>query len=127
MPVRGTLVGRRAERERLGRALARARDGHGALVLVAGEAGIGKTRLAAEVADGSGATVLWGAAGRGATGPYGPVVAALRSHLRIRRGSLDDMGPLRPHLAVLLPELGDPAPAPDPDTLFEAVCSALAH
>src|SRR5262249_39364801 len=44
-----------------------------------------------------------------------------------RPGSLDAMGPLRPHLAVLLPELGDPAPAPDPDTLGEAVCSALAH
>src|SRR5262249_47395268 len=116
----GTFVGRPAERERLRPGLVRACDGQGALVLLAGEAGIGKTRLAAEMADGSGAQVLWGAAGRGATGAYGPVVAALRSHLRARPGSLDDMGPLRRHLAVLLPELGDPAPAPDPDTLGEA-------
>src|SRR6185295_18563520 len=127
MSDRGAFVGRRAERERLGRALARARRGQGSLILLAGEAGIGKTRLAIELAEGPGTRVLWGAAGPGATAAYGPLVASLRSHLRGRPGALDGLGPLRPHLAALIPELGDPAPATDRDTLFEAVCSALAQ
>ncbi len=66
-------------------------------------------------------------AGQGAAEPYGPVVAALRSHLRGHPEALDDCGPLRPHLALLLPELGDPAPASDRATLIEALCAALAH
>ncbi len=43
--TRRTTVGREAERDQLRRALARARDGQGLLMAVAGEAGIGKTSL----------------------------------------------------------------------------------
>ncbi len=76
------LVGRVQEVELLERALAAA-DERGSTVLVAGEAGIGKTRLVSELADRSlerGATVL---AGRcidlvGAGLPYLPFVEALR-------------------------------------------------
>ena len=59
--------------------------------------------------------------------PYGPIVAALRSHLRADPGGLDECGPLRPHLALLLPELGDPAADSDRATLFEAVRCAFAR
>ena len=45
MPGRGALIGRESERERLGTALRRATHGAGSIVLVAGEAGIGKTWL----------------------------------------------------------------------------------
>jgi DNA-binding CsgD family transcriptional regulator len=96
-------------------------------VLLAGEAGVGKTRLADELAADAGTTVLRGRAVQGAAAPYGPVVAALRGHLHAHPGALDDPGPLRPHLALILPELGDPAPAGDRATLFEAVREALAH
>ena len=44
------LIGRRSELGRLEALLAAARDGRGAVVLLAGEAGAGKTRLAAELA-----------------------------------------------------------------------------
>ena len=88
---------------------------------------MGKTRLADELAQGSDALVLSGRAGQGATAPYGPVVAALRSYLRSRPDGLDDCGPLRAHLALILPELGEPAPASDRATLFEAVRAAIAH
>src|SRR5512145_2779705 len=101
MVTRSALVGRQAERERLSRALERARLGRGSLVLVAGEAGVGKTRLVEDVAEGAGALVLRGRAAHGAAAPYGPVVAALRSYLRARPGGLDGCGPLRPHLALL--------------------------
>ena len=86
-------MGRDAERERLVKALHEARLGHGSLVLLSGEAGVGKTRLAAELAEGSDALVLWGRASQGAGAPYAPVVASLRSYLRAFPDGLDDSGP----------------------------------
>src|SRR4029450_9613041 len=49
MAQRAELVGRKAERERLTDAVDNARRGAGSLVLIAGDAGIGKTRLVEEV------------------------------------------------------------------------------
>jgi DNA-binding CsgD family transcriptional regulator len=121
------LVGREAERERLLRAVGRAGEGHGSIVLLAGEAGVGKSRLAAEIAAACPPPVLRGAAADGASTPYGPVVAALRSHLRADPNGLDECGSLRPHLALLLPELGEPAEESDRATIFEAVRCALAR
>jgi DNA-binding CsgD family transcriptional regulator/tetratricopeptide (TPR) repeat protein len=121
------LVGRHAERARLDELLGRTRLGEGAIVLLSGEAGVGKTRLAADVAAGSEALVLRGAPIHGGTAPYGPLVAALRSYLHAHPGGLADCGPLRAELALLLPELGDPAPAADRQTLFEALRCALAR
>ena len=63
-PVADGLVGRGRELARLGGWLDRARDGAGRLVLCAGEPGIGKTRLAQELADrarAAGVGVAWGA------------------------------------------------------------------
>jgi len=61
MAQRAQLVGRQAERERLGSALEQARLGAGSLLLIAGEAGVGKSRLAEEAAGATGVTALWGA------------------------------------------------------------------
>jgi DNA-binding NarL/FixJ family response regulator len=124
---RGALVGRQTELDELRDALERARLGAGSLVLVAGEAGVGKTRLTAALADGSDALVLRGRAGRAGVMPYAPAVAALRSYLRCEPDGLAGFGPLLPHLALLLPELGAPAPAADSNTMSEAVRAAFAH
>jgi len=128
MPDRGTLVGREAELARLCEALDRARRGSGRIVLVSGDAGIGKTRLIAELAEREAdALVLSGAAVQTGTAPYGAVVAALRAGLRAELDALAAFGPLAPHLAVLLPELGTPAAASDRATLVEAIRCALAQ
>jgi DNA-binding CsgD family transcriptional regulator len=126
MGTRTPLVGRDAELEQLARAAERASQGEGSLVLLAGEAGVGKSRLAGELADRH-PPVLRGAATEGASTPYGPIVAALRSHLRADPSGLDDCGALQPHLALLLPELGEPAADSDRSTIFEAVRCAFAH
>jgi DNA-binding NarL/FixJ family response regulator len=120
------LVGRAAELARLAAALERAGEGSGTIVLLCGEAGIGKSRLA-EAATADAGTVLRGAASEGSAVPYGPIVDALRSRLRTDPGALSECGPLLPHLALLLPELGAPAPETDRATIFEAVRCALAH
>jgi DNA-binding CsgD family transcriptional regulator len=126
MTERDSLVGRRDELARLGAAVQRARGGGGGILLLSGDAGVGKTRLIAELARGErDALVLSGAAGHGGNAPYGAVVAALRAHLRANPRALDACGPLRPHLARILPELGPPAEPSDRDTLIEAIRCAL--
>jgi DNA-binding NarL/FixJ family response regulator len=120
-----TLIGRERELAEIEAALASARTGDGGLVLVAGEAGVGKTRLANEALAECGMRVLAGAAVEGATPPYGPVVAALRSFLRAEPDGLRDCGPLSDHLAVILPELGPGPKQGDRPTLFEAIRCAL--
>jgi DNA-binding NarL/FixJ family response regulator len=126
MNERTPLVGRVSELARLADAVDSCRQDSGSLVLLCGEAGVGKSRLAAEIASESG-VFLRGAAAEGATGAYGPVIEALRSRLRTDPDALADCGPLLPHLALLLPELGEPAAESDRATIFEAVRCALAH
>ncbi|WP_205695847.1 LuxR family transcriptional regulator [Conexibacter sp. SYSU D00693] len=120
----GTLVGRELEQRQLRDVLARAVAGEGSLVLLAGEAGVGKTRLATHVLAGGPARFVRGAAAP-ACAPYGPVTAAFREHLRSTPRALDDCGPLRDRLAQLLPELGPATPSEDRATLVEAIRCGL--
>jgi len=109
MTAQRSLIGRTDELGRLQDHLQRALRGEGGIVLVSGEAGVGKTRLIDELCSTARVPSPRGAASRGATSAYGPVVAALRSALRMDADALRDCGPLGDHLGLLLPEL---APAP---------------
>jgi DNA-binding CsgD family transcriptional regulator len=119
-------IGREREGAQLAGYAAEARAGHGSVVLLAGEAGVGKTTLARWALAGSGLLVLDGAGVPGGGSAFGPVVGALRSYLRVPGGGALIDGPLTAHLALLLPELGPPPPEGDRATLFEAIRSALA-
>ena len=127
MSTRHELVGREAEFARLQAALAEARTGRGSLLLVAGEAGVGKTRLTSELATATDGVVLHGGASQAGTAPYAPLAAAFRGFLRVEPHGLSDCGPLQPHLALILPELGAGPAATDRPTLFEAVRCAFAR
>ena len=116
------FVGRTAELDRLCRALDEAGAHRPTVRLVAGEAGIGKTRLVSEFAGRareSGAHVLVGGCLQvGGTGlPYAPFVAALRPLLRgLGEARLDELiGPGRQELARLLPDLGPIEPRTEPN------------
>jgi DNA-binding CsgD family transcriptional regulator len=124
--VNDQLIGREREWALLRAHVTDALAGRGSLVLLAGEAGVGKTTLARRVLAGSGLEVLEGFGVQGGADAFGPVVEVLRSHLRSAGGARLVEGPLAAHLALLLPELGPAAPEGDRATLFEAVRQALA-
>lgn len=124
--VEDELVGRERECAQLASPVADALAGHGSLILLAGEAGVGKTMLVQRVLTRSGLTVLEGVATPGGTSAFGPLVQVLRGYLRSSSGGPLIEGPLAAHLALLLPELGPADPAGDPATLFEAIRLALA-
>jgi DNA-binding CsgD family transcriptional regulator len=131
------LVGRDAEMARLRAAIERAAAGEPAAVLVAGEAGIGKTRLVTELlgqAAALRAVALAGGCLDVAEGvlPYAPVVEALRPLGRVLGPAELErvLGGARTELARLVPEL-DPVGAPSlrdppvPSRLFELLLGVL--
>lgn len=89
----GHFVQRGPELSRLDAALARAAAGAPSVVVVAGDAGVGKTRLLQELASRVDGTVLWGAClPMGERGlPFAPVLEALRG-----LGSDPELGELLP-------------------------------
>ena len=111
------LIGRSAQLGRLAAAYTRASSGESRLVIVAGEAGIGKTRLVGAFVGGvaaDGGRVLSGgclALGSGGL-PYAPFVEAFRALFRdVDPGALPALlGPSRGELARLMPEV---RPRPD--------------
>ena len=112
---RHDFVGRAGEASTLGESWRRAAGGVRGLVVLAGEAGIGKTRLAAELAGhahAGGAAVLYGRFDAEAPAPYQPVVAMLRewSGGASLAPLAERLGSRAAELGVLLPEFG-PEPA----------------
>ncbi len=116
-----TFVGRRPELERLAAALEAAAAGRPSLVLVAGDAGVGKSRLLAELstrAAASGArTLLGGCLDLGEGGlPFAPFTEALKALANSLERESDAamaaaFGSSGPVLAGLVPELRRMVPA----------------
>ena len=130
----GTFVGRQREMGELRAALEDALSGHGRLVMLAGEPGIGKTRTAQELAslaETGGAQVLWGRCHeeRGAP-PYWPWIQAIRDYvqqkdpeqLRSLLGSgAADMAELISEVRIKLPDL-EPPPTLEPEQARFRLC-----
>jgi DNA-binding SARP family transcriptional activator/tetratricopeptide (TPR) repeat protein len=129
------IVGRAAEVARLGAAFDAATRGGGQAVLIRGEAGIGKSRLVAELAREAtrrGAHVLVGRSHESERIlPLAPWAEALRAAGIGRDPRLlgDLGGPWRAELRRLLPEIDPSAPAPspgrDPLRLFDVVARVV--
>jgi DNA-binding SARP family transcriptional activator len=110
-PERTRFVDRDAVLRMLGERLTRAHAGRGGTIVLSGEAGVGKTRVAAEFsaeAEGRGATVLSAGSGAHATElPYAPFAVALDRHItgRLDHGRvarvLSDLAEEQPVVLVL--------------------------
>jgi predicted ATPase/class 3 adenylate cyclase len=138
-PEAGRFIGRQREQEQLKAALARALSGEGSTVMLVGEPGIGKTRLAEEFAVYAklrGAQVLAGRCYEGGVAvPYLPFVEAFRQYVRSRPDEelREELGAGAPEVATLvseirrrLPDLPQPAPLEgdaERIRLFESVAS----
>jgi DNA-binding SARP family transcriptional activator len=129
------FVGRDAELAVLDAAWDRAAGGARHVVVVTGEAGIGKTRLATEAArrvSAQGGLVLFGRCDQEAIVPYQPVVEALDGYVAATPAdelpALDEAA--RAELAAVLPSLDGPRAAgggPDGRSrLFDAVTTLVA-
>ena len=106
------LIGREEELATLADAVERAADGEFTAILVAGEAGVGKTRLIAEMARraaDAGARILAGECVELAEGelPFAPLTTALRPVARDLGPAEVEALPGREELARLWPELGE--------------------
>ena len=139
--ARGHFVGRKIELDRLHRAIDAALGGHGSLLMVAGEPGIGKTHLAEQAATYAGhrgMQMLFGHCHESeARISYLPFVEALRAYVadsseeRLR----DELGSAGPDVARIVSEVSHrlpdvtAAPRGDPDEdrfrLFDGVSSFL--
>jgi DNA-binding CsgD family transcriptional regulator len=135
------FVGREREMGELVAALDTALSGHGQIVMLAGDPGIGKTRIVQEmstIADARNAEVFLGHCyeGEGAP-PYWPWLQIIRSHidqsdaesLQASMGSgAEAIGEIVPELISKLPELGSP-PTIDPNAarfrLFDSITTYL--
>jgi len=134
--VAPAFVGRKAEMQELVAGLEEALAGHGRLVLLTGEPGIGKSRLAEELikrARERGADVLVGRCWEAGGAPaYWPWVQSLRGYIReldpelLRAG----LGPAAADLAPIVPELRGRLPERTDDLearfrLFDATAEFL--
>jgi predicted ATPase len=115
----GHFVNRGHELAVLDAALARAIAGEPSMVVVAGDAGVGKTRLLAEFVAQVGGRVLWGAClPMGERGlPFAPIAKALRA-----LGSDPGLaGRIPAAVAPLVSDGGEPGPALTRSQLFQAI------
>jgi class 3 adenylate cyclase len=132
------LIGRERELSILEDALLAANRGQGQVVVLSGDAGMGKTRVSTELqrrAQQLGMKVLWGGCSEAElTLPYLPFLEAIGNYLA--SADLADvrlrLGPIRRELAHLFPQLDPDSRSSDDDTtqgkprLFEAILALLA-
>jgi DNA-binding CsgD family transcriptional regulator len=128
------FIGREKEIELLVERVRNAAHGTGSVVLVGGEAGIGKTRFVEEARGRvvhNGGRFTSGGCDVHSQSPLGPIVEALRELNASSHGALTEVPRLRFALARLLPELqlGDAQPQAVEDRRgqYEAIIVALRH
>lgn len=115
-----TIVGRVSELAALQTVVSEIEEGRSHLVLLSGEAGIGKSRLVAELANDArsrGFQVLQGTCyGRDRTSPYAPVLDLIRSFLATqpRDERVAHFQPFAQEFFPLFPDLVAPAPVEAP-------------
>ena len=137
LPVRMPFVGRVGELTKARQRLAEAAAGRGGVVMVAGEPGIGKTRLAEELAEQAGrdgVEVLWGHCYEGEwTPPYGPFAEAIEG--LVLAADIDDLrhglglgapvlAPVVRAIRKVFPDLAEPAPLQPDEERFRLIDAA---
>lgn len=110
-PTKNILFGRKNERKDIIDAISEARDGAGSMILLKGEAGIGKTTLLKDCVNEAGITgfdIFWGPCFDYRRAPHQPFIDMVRENLSITKG--DVPGNIREKVKKKLrgPVLNDP-------------------
>ncbi len=142
-PTASAFVGRDREMAELRAAFVEAISGHGRLVMLAGEPGIGKTRTARELcsyAEQHGAQAFWGwCYEQEGAPPYWPFVQPIRNYIdKVDTDQLEremglgavDIADIVPELLKKLPDLVqrvDSAPEQSRFRLFDSVATFLTN
>lgn len=120
------LAGREQVMQQLGRALSELKSGHGGLVALRGEPGIGKTRVAevfAEQAARAGCAVSWAFCRELSDPPaFWPFIELLRSLVRKASAGANEgpsVAPLLPELSRLLPEFNPDHQLPSLESRYQ--------
>ncbi len=133
MPVpRARLVGRARELGELKAALDDVRSGAGRTVVIAGEAGIGKTRLLDELtAHAEGVTLVLGQCADSGSGPVPYAALAGLLHTLVQavgpEAAVAAAGPAAGALSAVAPQLVAPAPDAGADRIPEVLSDLLAN
>ena len=121
--VRGRLVGRKQELQQARRLWMQAMAGHGQMLLISGEAGVGKTRLMQEIvthAKVSGGQAYIGESQEEGNAPYAAVAQTIRRALRTQQDTELDLPKLvLPELMTIVPDLQIRYPDLSPNPTLE--------
>lgn len=120
------FTGRDTEQATIRQIMMKALNGQGELLLVGGEAGLGKTRLVNEALNNSGGQYIRYACHELRTPTFAPIASILRQYMRQTSIDLNEIGPLANYLHLLLPELGAvEKDSGNQSTLLEAIANAF--
>lgn len=119
------IIGHEHALAELQSALGAAKSGNGGIILISGEAGVGKTLVAEECLAGSELNIFTARFTEETSSPYAAIISVLRDRFRTDSCEKIDLGPLSPYLALLLPELGPPPEETNPEILIETITTAF--
>jgi DNA-binding CsgD family transcriptional regulator len=119
------FIGRQDEQTQLIKQIEELGKKSGSIILVAGEAGVGKTCLVQTTLDKTNARILRGRTTEVSTPPFGPITQILRVYLELNPDTFSECGTLMPHLALLLPELSKQPESGDQQALIAALLCAF--
>jgi predicted ATPase/DNA-binding CsgD family transcriptional regulator len=118
------IIGRTKEKNYIFNALDGTKAGRGQIILISGEAGIGKTSLVEETLSHSELKIYIARCNNSSAPAYGPLINILRNCMNQSNDKLD-CGGLTKYLPLILPELGDTNIETDAETIKETFISAF--
>lgn len=119
------LIGRNRELDEFKQALDNHQNGQVGMIVLSGEAGVGKTHFVNASLIQSKFLILQANASETYTQPYGQIVSILRAYIHQVESAFENINSRPQYLSMIMPELGPVTTTDDPGLLFLEIQSAL--